>query len=222
VGKKEIMQGLYEAILSLDADKARGMAEELIKTDIDITEAIETRMSPAMEEIGRKFQTGEMFLPELALSADVFQAAMDILQPKLSEAKQKVKPKGRIVMGSVKGDIHSIGKDLVCTMLKTAGFEVFNLGVDIPTFTFLEEAQKNEVDIIGLSALMTTTMPQQREIIEALNSEGLRGKFQVIVGGGSVNQEWANKIGADGYGESPAQAVELAKRLCASFKGERD
>ena len=216
MGKKEIMQGLYEAILSLDADKARGMAEELIKTDIDITEAIETRMSPAMEEIGRKFQTGEMFLPELALSADVFQAAMDILQPKLSEAKQKVKPKGRIVMGSVKGDIHSIGKDLVCTMLKTAGFEVFNLGVDIPTFTFLEEAQKNEVDIIGLSALMTTTMPQQREIIEALNSEGLRGKFQVIVGGGSVNQEWANKIGADGYGESPAQAVELAKRLCAS------
>ncbi|MBA7651278.1 Methionine synthase [subsurface metagenome] len=216
MGKKEIMQGLYEAILSLDADKARGMAEELIKTDIDITEAIETRMSPAMEEIGRKFQTGEMFLPELALSADVFQAAMDILQPKLSEAKQKVKPKGRIVIGSVKGDIHSIGKDLVCTMLKTAGFEVVNLGVDIPTFTFLEEAQKNEVDIIGLSALMTTTMPQQREIIEALNSEGLRGKFQVIVGGGSVNQEWANKIGADGYGENAAQAVELAKRLCAS------
>lgn len=215
MGKKEIMQGLYEAILSLDADKARGMAEELIKTDIDITEAIETRMSPAMEEIGRKFQCGEMFLPELALSADVFQAAMEILQPKLSEAKQKVKPKGRIVMGSVKGDIHSIGKDLVCIMLKTAGFEVINLGVDIPTFTFLEEAQKNEADIIGLSSLMTTTMPQQREFIEALKSEGLRGKFRVIVGGGAVSQEWANQIGADGCGEDAAQAVELAKRLCA-------
>jgi len=214
--KSEILQGLHEAILSLDATKARGMAEELIKTDIDIIEAIETSMSPAMEEIGRKFQSGEMFLPELALSADVFQAAMDILQPKLSEAKQKVKPKGRVLMGTVKGDIHSIGKDLVCTMLKTAGFEVINLGVDIPTFTFLEEAQKNEVDIIGLSALMTTTIPQQREIIEALNSEGLREKFRVIVGGGSVNQEWANKIGADGYGKNAAQAVELAKNLCAS------
>ena len=215
MGKKEIIQGLHEAILSLDAAKARETAEELIKTDIDITEAIETGMSPAMEEIGRKFQSGEMFLPELQLSAYVFQAAMDILQPKLSEAKQKVKPRGRIVMGTVKGDIHSIGKDLVCTMLRVAGFEVINLGVDIPTFTFLEQAQRNEADIIGLSALLTTTIPQQREVIEALDSQGLRERFRVIVGGATVTQEWANEIGADGYGENAAEAVELAKRLCA-------
>ncbi len=216
MGKKEIIQGLHEAILSLDAAKARGTAEELIKTDIDIREVIEMGMSPAMEEIGGKFQSGEMFLPELQLSAYVFQAAMDILQPKLSESKQKVKPRGRIVMGTVKGDIHSIGKDLVCIMLKTAGFEVINLGVDIPTFTFLEEAQRNETDIIGLSALLTTTIPQQREVIEALNSQGLRERFRVIVGGATVTQEWANEIGADGYGENATQAVELAKRLCAS------
>lgn len=215
MGKKEIIQGLHEAILSLDAAKARETAEELIKTDIDITEAIETGMSPAMEEIGRKFQSGEMFLPELQLSAYVFQAAMDILHPKLSEAKQKVKPRGRIVMGTVKGDIHSIGKDLVCTMLRVAGFEVINLGVDIPTFTFLEQAQRNEADIIGLSALLTTTIPQQREVIEALDSQGLRERFRVIVGGATVTQEWANEIGADGYGENAAEAVELAKRLCA-------
>lgn len=216
MGKKEIIQSLHEAILSLDVAKARETAEELIKTDIDITEAIETGMSPAMEEIGRKFQSGEMFLPELQLSAYVFQAAMDILHPKLSEAKQKVKPRGRIVMGTVKGDIHSIGKTLVCTMLKTAGLEVIDLGVDIPTFTFLEEAQRNEADIIGLSALLTTTIPQQREVIEALNSQGLRERFQVIVGGAPVTQEWANEIGADGYGGNAAQAVELVKRLCAS------
>ncbi|MBA7666332.1 Glutamate mutase sigma subunit [subsurface metagenome] len=216
MGKKEIIQGLHEAILSLDAAKARETAEELIKIDIDIAEAIETGMSPAMEEIGRKFQSGEMFLPELLLSAYVFQAAMDILHPKLSEAKQKVKPRGRIVIGTVKGDIHSIGKTLVCTMLKTAGFEVIDLGVDIPTFTFLEEAQRNEADIIGLSALLTTTIPQQREVIEALNSQGLRERFRVIVGGAPVTQEWANEIGADGYGENAAQAVELVKRLCAS------
>lgn len=212
MGKNEIMQGLHEAILSLDAARAREMAEEVIKSDIDVIEAIETGMSPAMEEIGRKFQSGEMFLPELQLSAYVFQAAMDILSPKLS--KEKVKPKGRILMGTVKGDIHSIGKDLVCAMLKTAGFEVIDLGVDVPTFTFLEEAQKSEVDIIGLSALMTTTIRQQQEVIEALNSQGLRRKFRVIVGGGSVNEEWANKIGADGYGENAPEAVELAKRLC--------
>ncbi len=216
MGKKEIIQGLHEAILSLDAAKARETAEELIKTDIDIREVIEMGMSPAMEEIGRKFQSGEMFLPELQLSAYVFQAAMDILHPKLSEAKQKVKPRGRIVIGTVKGDIHSIGKTLVCTMLKTAGFEVIDLGVDIPTFTFLEEAQRNEADIIGLSALLTTTIPQQREVIEALNSQGLRERFRVIVGGAPVTQEWANEIGADGYGENAAQAVELVKRLCAS------
>jgi len=215
MGKKEIIQGLHEAILSLDAAKARETAEELIKTDIDIREVIEMGMSPAMEEIGRKFQSGEMFLPELQLSAYVFQAAMDILHPKLSEAKQKVKPRGRIVMGTVKGDIHSIGKDLVCTMLRVAGFEVINLGVDIPTFTFLEQAQRNEADIIGLSALLTTTIPQQREVIEALDSQGLRERFRVIVGGATVTQEWANEIGADGYGENAAEAVELAKRLCA-------
>ena len=214
--KKEIIQGLHDAILSLDADKSREMASELIKTDIDITEAIQTGMSPAMEEIGKKFQEGEMFLPELALSADVFQAAMDILQPKLDETKKKIKAKGRVLMGTVKGDIHSIGKDLVCTMLKTAGFEVIDIGKDVPTFTFVEEAQKNEVDIIGLSALMTITIPQQREVIEALDSQGLRDKFRVIIGGGAVTQEWANKIGADGYGENAAQAVELAKRLCPS------
>lgn len=200
----------------MDGAKAGEMAEKLIKSDIDIIEAIETGMSPAMEEIGRKFQSGELFLPELQLSAGVFQAAMHILQPKLSEAKEKLKTKGRVVMGTVKGDIHSIGKDLVCTMLQTAGFEVINLGVDIPTFTFLEEARRNEADIIGLSALLTTTIPQQREVIEALNSQGLRERFRVIVGGAPVTQEWANEIGADGYGENAAQAVELAKRLCAS------
>jgi len=214
--KKEIMQGLHDAILSLDADKSREMASELIKTDIDIIEAIQTGMSPAMEEIGEKFQEGEMFLPELALSADVFQAAMDILQPKLDETKKKIKAKGRVLMGTVKGDIHSIGKDLVCTMLKTAGFEVIDIGKDVPTFTFVEEAQKNGVDIIGLSALMTITIPQQQEVVEALDSQGLRDKFRVIIGGGAVTQEWANKIGADGYGENAAQAVELVKRLCAA------
>ncbi len=214
--KEKIMQGLYDGILSLDEAKAKEMAKELIETDIDIIAAIETRMSPALEEIGRKFQYGELFLPELALSADIFQVAMDILQPKLSESNQKVKPKGRIVMGVVRGDIHSIGKDLVCTMLRASGFEVVNLGIDILTFTFLEEALKNKADIIGLSSLMTTTMLQQQEVIEALKSEGYREKFRVIVGGGAVTQEWADQIGADGYAEDAARAVELSKRLCAS------
>ncbi len=121
-------------------------------------------------------------------------------------------------MGTVKGDIHFLGKDIASTMLRIAGFEVIDLGVDVPTLTFLEEAQKNAVDIIGLSCLMTTTMPQQREVIEALNSTGLRERFRVIIGGGTTSKEWANEIGADGYGENAIQAVELAKRICISTR----
>jgi len=211
--KQEIMQGLYDAILSLDPEKAKEMAEKLVKSDIDPTEALEKKMSPAMEEIGRRFKIGELFLPELQLSAEVFRIAMNILQPKILASGGAMKNKGRVVIGTVKGDVHSIGKDLVATMIRTAGFEVYDIGVDVPAFTFLEEAQNKKADIIALSALLTTTMPMQQEVIEALKSEGLREKFRVIVGGGPVNQAWAQKIGADGYGENAAQAVDLVKEL---------
>jgi len=211
--KQEILQGLYDAILSLDPEKAKEVAEKLVKSDIDPNEALEKKMSPAMEEIGRRFKIGELFLPELQLSAEVFRIAMDILQPKILASGGTMKNKGRVVIGTVKGDVHSIGKDLVATMLRTAGFEVHDIGVDVPAFTFLEEAQNKKADIIALSALLTTTMPMQQEVIEALKSEGLREKFRVLVGGGPVNQAWAQKIGADGYGENAAQAVDLAKKL---------
>jgi len=213
MGKKEIVQGLYDAILSLDPEKAREVAEKLVKSDIDPNEALEKAMSPGMEEVGRRFKIGELFLPELQLSAEVFRVAMNILQPKILASGGAMKNKGRVVIGTVKGDIHSIGKDLVATMLRTAGFEVHDIGVDVSAFNFLEEAQNKKADIIALSALLTTTMPMQQEVIEALKSEGLREKFRVLVGGAPVNQAWAQKIGADGYGENAAQAVDLAKKL---------
>jgi corrinoid protein of di/trimethylamine methyltransferase len=211
--KQEILQGLYDAILSLDPEKAREVAEKLVNSDIDPSEALEKKMSPAMEEVGRRFKIGELFLPELQLSAEVFRIAMDILQPKILASGGTMKNKCRIVIGTVKGDVHSIGKDLVATMLRTAGFEVHDIGVDVSPFTFLEEARNKKADIIALSALLTTTMPMQQEVIEALKSEGLREKFRVLVGGGPVNQAWAQKIGADGYGENAAEAVDLAKKL---------
>jgi len=213
--KKEIMQGMYDGILGLDKAKAVEMAEAVISENIDINEVIEQSMSPAMDEVGKRFQSGEMFLPELQMSADVFSASMDILQPRLMESKADIKPKGRVVIGTVKGDLHSIGKDLVATMLKIGGFEVTDLGVDISTFTFLEEAEKAKADVIALSALLTTTMPAQREVIEAINDQGMGDRYKVMIGGAPVNQAWANEIGADGYGENAAQAVELAKRLCS-------
>ena len=122
--KQEILQGLYDAILALDPEKAKEVAERLVNSDIDPNEALEKKMSPAMEEIGRRFKTGELFLPELQLSAEVFRIAMDILQPKILASGGVMKSKGRVVIGTVKGDVHSIGKDLVATMLRTAGFEV--------------------------------------------------------------------------------------------------
>lgn len=213
---EESIKKLHEAIIELDKAGAKEMAQELVNSDVDLNEVISTGMVSAMDEIGKKFQEGTLFLPELQLSGMVFQAAMDIILPKITASGQTVESKGRIVFGTVKGDIHNIGKDLTVSILKTAGFEVFDLGVDVPTLTILEEAQNKQADIIALSALMSTTMPMQREVIEALNARGLRDKFKVVIGGAPVNQEWADKIGADGYAENAAQAVDLAKRLCAS------
>jgi corrinoid protein of di/trimethylamine methyltransferase len=212
--KKVILQAMYNGILSLDKSEALKMAEAVINQELDINEIVNQSMSPAMDEVGKRFQAGEMFLPELQKAADVFSAAMDIIRPKLLETKSDVKPKAKVVIGTVKGDLHSIGKDLVATMLNMAGFEVINLGVDIATFTFLEEAEKANADVIALSALLTTTMPAQAEVIEALNSQGVKDKYKVIVGGAPVDQDWAGKIGADVYGKDATQAVELIEKLC--------
>jgi corrinoid protein of di/trimethylamine methyltransferase len=212
--KKEIVEGMYNGILGLDKSEALKMADAVINEDLDINEIVDQSMSSAMDEVGKRFQSGEMFLPELQKAADVFSAAMDIIRPKLLETKSDMQPKGNVVIGTVKGDLHSIGKDLVATMLNVAGFKVTNLGVDIATFTFLEEAEKVNADVIALSALLTTTMPAQVEVIEALNSQGVREKYKVIVGGAPVDQEWAGKIGADAYGKDAAKAVELVEKLC--------
>ena len=214
--KQEIMQGMYTGIIELDQAKTLEMADAVINENLDINEVIEQSMNPAMDEVGKRFQSGEMFLPELQKSADLFANAMVILQPKLLETKACVKPKGRVVIGTVKGDLHSIGKDLVSTMLKVAGFEVIDLGIDIPTFTFLEEAEKTKADIIAMSSLLTTTMPAQREVIEALNDQGIREEYKVIIGGAPVDKEWADKIGADSYGKDATEAAKLAEKLCTS------
>jgi corrinoid protein of di/trimethylamine methyltransferase len=212
--KEEIMRGMYQGILDLDTSSVMEITRAFIDTDFHVTEIIEQAMSPAMAEVGRRFQTGELFLPELQMSADVFTAAMEILQPKLLASKVDLKSKGRVVIGTVKGDLHSIGKDLVATMLKVGGFEVIDLGIDVSTLTFLEQAEKQHADIIALSALLTTTMPGQLEIIEALKEQGAREKYKVIIGGAPVNQQWADEIKADGYGENAAVAVKLAESLC--------
>ncbi len=212
--KEEIIQGLYDSVLTFDKDRAVKLATHVIQKDLDILEAIDIGLTAGIQEVGRRFQTGQAFIPELQLGADVLEAAMTVLNPELLKAQINVKPKGKVLLGTVKGDLHNIGKDLVALLLKVNGFQVIDLGVDISTFTFVEEAVRQDVNIIGLSALLTTTMPQQREVIEALKSEGLRSQYKVIIGGGSVDEVWADTIGADGYGVDAAAAVELSVRLC--------
>ena len=202
-------------ILAFDKATTLKMAQAAIDQDLDIPEVIQQAMTPAIVEVGKRFEAGKLYLPELQLSADTFATAMEVLRPKLLESKINLRPKGRVVIGTVKGDIHSIGKDLVATMLKVGGFEVIDLGVDVPSFTFLEQAEKTKANVIALSALLTTTMPAQREVIEALTEQKMRNKFKVIVGGAPIDQKWADKIGADAYGENAIEALRLVDTLVA-------
>jgi corrinoid protein of di/trimethylamine methyltransferase len=197
---------------------ARQAAQEVIEQTIDPIEAIEKGLSRGMDIVGERFSKMEAFLPELMMAAQTFDAAMGILEPEIAAQKKEVATRGTIVMGTIKGDVHNIGKNIVVMMLKTGGFDVHDLGVDIPPLSFVEAAQKNKADIIALSSLMTTTMPGQGEVIEVLKEMGLRDQYCVIVGGGPVNQEWADQIGADGYGETAADAVLLARELLAERK----
>jgi len=160
----------------------------------------------------------EAFLPELIMAAQTFDMVMEILEPEIAAQKRKVIKAGTILIGTVKGDVHSIGKNIVTTVLKTGGFDVHDLGVDVSPLAFVEAAQKSRADIIALSSLITTTMPGQREVIEVLEEMGLRNRYRVIIGGGPVNQQWADQIGADGYGETAADAVLLARKLLAEKK----
>jgi len=209
-------QVLLDQVKTLIIQGQGETAKQLVSThldEIDPIEVIELAMTPGMETIGEKFGTGEIFLPEMIMAANAFEDVMSILKPRILESGRTVKKIGKIVIGSVQTDIHEIGKNIVANMLSTGGFEVYDLGANVSPLTFIDKAEEVKADIIAASAIMTTTMPYQKDIIDVLQSMGLRNKFKVIVGGGPVTVEWAKKIGADGYAETAPEAVELAKEL---------
>ncbi len=175
--------------------------------------AVEQGLSKGMTAIGAEFERGDVFLPELLMAAEAFNAAMEILNPEIEAQKKQVASMGTVLVSTVKGDVHNIGKNIVTTVLGINGFKVVDIGTDNSPLTIIQEAGKAKADIIALSSLMTTTMPAQREVIEVLAEMGLRDRFLVMVGGGPVTQEWADEIGADGYGKSAIQAVETARKL---------
>ncbi len=213
--KEEIFEDLFKAIVDLDEERGKGAAVRLIEEGINPLEGIENGLSKGMKVIGEKFDKLEIYLPELIMSADIFGAVMEILKPQISAENLNKMKQGTIVLGTVKGDIHTIGKDIVAMLLVIAGFDVHNLGVDVSTSTFIEEAGKVKADIIGLSSLLTTTMPSQKDVIDILQEKKERDKYFVIVGGAPASQAWADEIGADGYGETAERAVSLALELVA-------
>lgn len=209
----EILKNLANAVIEGDDELAVSSAKAALENNMDPLQAVEEGLSKGMDVIGRQFESGEVFLPELLMAANAFKAAMDILKPELEAQKKSTTKMGTVLLGTVKGDLHNIGKNIVATVLDTNGFEVIDIGIDNSPLTFIEQAEKAQVDIIGLSCLMTTTMPAQREVIQTLSEMNKRDKYKVIVGGGPVTQEWADQIGADGYSESAVQAVNLVKGL---------
>jgi len=213
MNKEQILENLTNAIVDGNEDMATENAKAALEAQLDPLEAVELGLSKGMDSIGDQFENGEVFLPELLMAAVAFKAAMEILKPELELQKKEVAKQGKVLLGTVKGDLHNIGKNIVATVLETKGFDVVDIGIDNSAMDIIQEAQKAQVDVIALSCLMTTTMPGQKEVIEVLEEMNLRDKYYVIVGGGPVTQEWADQIGADGYGESAVQAAELTREL---------
>ena len=209
---EEIYQGLAQAVIDGEDEDAVNLANQALELGIDPLECINEGLTKGIQRVGELFSSGEYYLPELIIGADVMKAALDILEPAML-ADQKREVVGKVVLGTVEGDLHEIGKTLVGTMLTANGFQVIDIGVDCGPGDFLKAVMDNNATLVGASALLTTTMLSQKDIIAALEDANLRDKVKVMVGGAPITRSWAEEIGADGYAEDAVSAVALAKRL---------
>ena len=209
----ELFAALRQSVIDGDAVQSATLAQQALDDGVPPLDAIEIGLVPGLSYVGEQFGQGELFLPDMMLAARAMQKALDILEPELQAQSAQRTVVGRVVIGTVKGDIHEIGKNLVGMMLSTSGFEVHDLGVDVAPDRFVEAAREHDADIVGVSALLTTTMAGQRTVVEALVAAGLRERVRVIVGGAPASESWAQEIGADGYSEDAIGAVALARKL---------
>jgi len=208
--KEELLQAMAQSIISGEIEDSSRLAKQALEMGVDPLEAIEHGYLVGMHEVGEAYAAGEMFLPDLVFAGDAMKEAMRILEPELTRLHGSREAKGKVILGSVQGDIHEIGKNLVGTMLSANGFEVVDLGVSVPSARFLEKAREIDADIIGMSALLTTTMARQGEVIRMLDEAGMRPRVKVMVGGAPVTSAWAEEIHADGYAANAQEAVQLA------------
>jgi len=209
----ELFEKITNSIILGEPDLTVAATKEALAAGIEPMAIIHEGLMPGMNVVGEKFSSGEYFLPDLIIAADGMQRAMELLEPELNARQQKAESAGTVIIGTVKGDIHEIGKSLVATMLSANGFKVIDLGVDVPTQKFVDKVTETGADLVGLSALLTTTMTVQREVIQALVQAGIRDKVKVIVGGAPVTRGWAKDIGADGFAEDAMGAVAVARQL---------
>ncbi len=208
-----ILKQLMDAVVSGDEKTCVSLAQQVVADKMNPMEAIEDGLARGMKIIGDNFQSGQAFLPEMMLSAKAMNSAVEVLEPAIAESGQNIEKKGKIVLATIHGDMHDIGKNIVKLMFSTSGFEITDLGKDVRVATIIEAAEKQNADIIAVSALMTTTMGYMRVLMEELEFAGIRNKYKVMIGGAPVTPEWAEKIGVDGYAKDAVGAVKKATEL---------
>ncbi|MBL7163508.1 MAG: corrinoid protein [Anaerolineales bacterium] len=213
MSKESLFSNMAQTILDGDIETAQKLAQQSLDESINPLETINKGYKTGLDEIGRGFETGEYYLPDLVLAGKTMEAAVVVLEPALEEVAGKQDFLGKVLLATVAGDVHSIGKDLVALMLSLNGFEVVNIGHNVPTPTIVEQTKLEKPDIIGLSALLTTTTQAQRDVIVALEEAGIRGQVKVLIGGAATSNEWAQQIKADGYAEDAQAAVRKAKAV---------
>lgn len=210
---EEIAEAMSLAVATGDDAQAAMLAKEALTAGVEPQRVFEQVIAPTLTEVGERFQRLEIFLPEMMMAADAAKAVFAVLQPAIEASKTSLTTQGRIVIGTVAGDVHDIGKNMVASMLEVNGFEVINLGCDVPPDAFLRTARDKQADIIAMSSLLTTSLPYMKDVLEVLHESGEAARFKVMVGGGPVTAEWAQQVGADGYGKDAAEAVTVARRL---------
>jgi len=210
---EELFNAMKQSIIDGEVEQAVALAHKALEQNVDPLEAVNRGFVLGVNYVGEQFAAGDMFLPDLVLAGEAMKTAVAVLEPEMKKRGSERQMLGKVVLGTVKGDIHEIGKTLVATMLSASGFQVFDLGVDVPIEKFADKAREVNADIVGVSALLTTTMVGQKAVIEALDDMGLRPKVKVMIGGAPVTRGWQEEIGADGYSEDAIGAVAVAKRL---------
>ena len=212
--EQELLDLLKTAIIEIDGEKAKEAVQQILAAGINPRRAVDYSIKEAADAVGRKFDCGDLFLAHLVMVGDLMDEVSAMLEKHIPPDQQS--RKSTIVIATVQGDVHSVGKNLVSVVLRAAGFQVHDMGVDVPSSTIIQKAKEVKADMIALSSLLTTTMPYQKEVIDDLASMGLREKFKVMIGGGPVTRDYAIKIGAEGYGRDAFEAAEEAKRLLIS------